>query len=148
MWCLAADTHLKLMDSAVCGAWFLTGGVFECDFAHRQYVAVLSMLYKGSNRLCISHPQHATSLLKIAHRGSTAGKCMYPACFDISSCSAASSVQCEQSQWEVVWCGCIRVEQGCCAGPHRVIQRTPLLVEYKAPCIQRQKFERNCICQN
>ena len=35
VWCSAADTHLKLLDSAVGGARFLTGGVFECDIAHR-----------------------------------------------------------------------------------------------------------------
>ena len=34
--CLAADTHLKLLDRAGSGAQFLTGGVFECDIAHRQ----------------------------------------------------------------------------------------------------------------
>ena len=33
VWCSAADTHLKLLDRAVSGAWFLTGGVFECDIA-------------------------------------------------------------------------------------------------------------------
>ena len=26
VWCSAADTHLKLLDRAVSGAWFLTGG--------------------------------------------------------------------------------------------------------------------------
>ena len=41
MWCSAADTHLKLRDSAVSGVRFLTGGVFECDLAHRRSVAVL-----------------------------------------------------------------------------------------------------------
>ena len=44
--CSAADTHLKLQDRAVSGAWFLTGGVFECDIAHRRSVGVLCMLYK------------------------------------------------------------------------------------------------------
>ena len=38
VWCPAADTHLKLLDRAVSGARFLTGGVFE--------FAVLCMLYK------------------------------------------------------------------------------------------------------
>ena len=37
--CSAADTHLKLLDRAVIGARFLTGGVFECDIAHRRSVA-------------------------------------------------------------------------------------------------------------
>ena len=44
--CSAADTHLKLLDRAVSGARFLTGGVFECDIAHRRFVAVLCILYK------------------------------------------------------------------------------------------------------
>ena len=46
VWCSAADTHLKLLDRAVSGARFLTGGVFECDIAHRRSEAVLCMLYK------------------------------------------------------------------------------------------------------
>ena len=46
VWCSAADTHLKLLDRAVSGARFLTGGVFECDISHRKSVAVLSILYK------------------------------------------------------------------------------------------------------
>ena len=43
-WCSAADTHL--LDRAVSGARFLTGGVFECNIFHRRSVAVLGMLYK------------------------------------------------------------------------------------------------------
>ena len=46
VWCLAADTHLKLLDRIVSDAQFLTGGVFECDIAHRRSVAILCMLYK------------------------------------------------------------------------------------------------------
>ena len=46
VWCSAADTHLKLLARAVSGARFLTGGVFECDIAHRQSLAVLCMLRK------------------------------------------------------------------------------------------------------
>ena len=46
VWCSAADTHLTLLDRAVSGARFLTGGVFECDISHRRSVAVLCMLYK------------------------------------------------------------------------------------------------------
>ena len=46
VWCSAADTHLRLLDRVVSGASFLTGGVFDCDFAHRRSVAVLCMLYK------------------------------------------------------------------------------------------------------
>ena len=45
-WCSATDTHLKLLDRAVSGARFLTGGVFECDIAHRRSVALLCILYK------------------------------------------------------------------------------------------------------
>ena len=44
--CSAADTHLKLLNRVVSGARFMTGGVFECDIAHCQSVAVLCMLYK------------------------------------------------------------------------------------------------------
>ena len=46
VWCSAADTHLKLLDRAVSGSRFLTGGVFECDIAHRRSVGILCMLYK------------------------------------------------------------------------------------------------------
>ena len=46
VWCSAADTNLKLLDRAVSGARFLTGGVFECDISHRRSVAVLCMLHK------------------------------------------------------------------------------------------------------
>ena len=46
VWCSAADTRLKLLYCAVSGARFLTGGVLECDIAHRRSVAVLCMLYK------------------------------------------------------------------------------------------------------
>ena len=52
VWCSAADTHLKLLDRAVCGARFLTGGVFDCDISHRRSVAVLCMLYKIRCNLC------------------------------------------------------------------------------------------------
>ena len=31
VWCSAANIHLKLLDRAVGGARFLTGGMFECD---------------------------------------------------------------------------------------------------------------------
>ena len=41
VWCSAADTHLKLLDRAVSGARFITGGVFECAISHRRSVAVL-----------------------------------------------------------------------------------------------------------
>ena len=38
--------NLKLLDRAVSGARFLTGGVIECDIARRRSVAVLCMFYK------------------------------------------------------------------------------------------------------
>ena len=44
VWCSAAGALLKLLDRAVSGARFLTGGVFECDISHRRSVAVLCML--------------------------------------------------------------------------------------------------------
>ena len=46
VWCSAADAHLRLLDRVVSGVSFLTGGVFECDLAHRRSVAVLCMLYE------------------------------------------------------------------------------------------------------
>ena len=46
VWCLAADTHLKLLDRVVSGACFLAGGVLNCNLSHRRSVAVLCMLYK------------------------------------------------------------------------------------------------------
>ena len=46
VWRSAANTNLKLLDRAVSGAQFLTGGVFECDISHRRSMAVLCMLYK------------------------------------------------------------------------------------------------------
>ena len=46
VWCSAADAHLKLLDRVVSGAYFLAGGVLNCDLSHRRSVAVLCMLYK------------------------------------------------------------------------------------------------------
>ena len=34
VWCVAADSHLKLLDRVVRGAVVLAGGVLECDLAH------------------------------------------------------------------------------------------------------------------
>ena len=56
VWCSAADTHLKLLDRAVSGVQFLTGGVFKCDIAHHRSVAVLCMLYKITKSRC--NPVH------------------------------------------------------------------------------------------
>ena len=46
VWCSAADTHLKLMDSVVSGACILAGGMLNCNLSNRRSVAVLCMLYK------------------------------------------------------------------------------------------------------
>ena len=46
VWCSAVDAHLKLLDLVVSVARFLTGAVFECDIAHRLFMAVLCMLHK------------------------------------------------------------------------------------------------------
>ena len=53
VWCLAADTHLRLLDRVVSGTSFLTGRMFACDLAHRRSVAVLCILYK------IRSPMHS-----------------------------------------------------------------------------------------
>ena len=46
VWCSAADTHIKLLDSVVMWClFFLTGCVFQCNISHRRSVAVLCMLY-------------------------------------------------------------------------------------------------------
>ena len=52
----SADKHLKLLDHVVSGASFLTGGVFEWDLAHCQYLTILHMLYKI--RCNSMHPLH------------------------------------------------------------------------------------------
>ena len=41
VWCSAADTQIKLLYRAASGTRFPTGGVFECDIAHRRSVSVL-----------------------------------------------------------------------------------------------------------
>ena len=46
VWCSAADWGLKLLDGAVSGTRFLTGGVFDRDIAHRRSVVLLCMQYK------------------------------------------------------------------------------------------------------
>ena len=77
MCCSAADTHLKLLDRAVRGARCLTGGVFECDIAHRRSVAVLCKQY--NIRCSLMHllndvlsdpyvPVRVTSGVLVAHR--------------------------------------------------------------------------------
>ena len=40
VWYSAADTHLKLLDRVISGVRILTGGVFECNIAHRRSLAV------------------------------------------------------------------------------------------------------------
>ena len=71
---LGFDTQLKLLGSVVSGISFLTGGVFECDIAHRRPVAVLCMLYKircnpmhpvyGAQN-CESHWLHIGTLMRL-----------------------------------------------------------------------------------
>ena len=46
MWCSAADSHLKLLDSVVRSAGFLAGDVLEYNLSHRRSVAELCMLFK------------------------------------------------------------------------------------------------------
>ena len=72
VWCSAANTHIKLVDRVVSGASFLTGGVFECDLAHRHsmaMMAVLCMLYKiRCNPL---HPLYGALPMLVRVTGST-----------------------------------------------------------------------------
>ena len=56
VWCLAANTHRKLLYRAASGALFLTGGVVECGIAYRRSVGLLCMLYKI--RCNPMHPLH------------------------------------------------------------------------------------------
>ena len=44
--CGARLPILKLLDRVVRGASLLTGGMFECDLAHRRSVTVLCILHK------------------------------------------------------------------------------------------------------
>ena len=68
----AADAHLKLPDRAVSAARLLTGGVLECDIAHRRSVAVLCMLYKircnPVHPLNGARPEPYVPVRVIAHR--------------------------------------------------------------------------------
>ena len=54
VWCSAADTHLKLLDSVVSGNCFLAGSVLNCNLSHRRSVEVLCMLNKI--RCNLMHP--------------------------------------------------------------------------------------------
>ena len=56
VWCSAADSHLKLLHRVVRSAGFLTGGVLECNLAHRRSVAVLCAFFKIK-----SNPMHPLS---------------------------------------------------------------------------------------
>ena len=53
VWCSAADSHLKLLDSVVRSAWFLVVGVLESNLDHRRSVAVLCMLSRLRVTQCI-----------------------------------------------------------------------------------------------
>ena len=66
-----ADTHPKLLDLLVSGASFLTGGVFECDLAHRLSMSGLCMLYKiGCDPM---HPLYYALSVPYVHRPVCAG---------------------------------------------------------------------------
>ena len=56
VWCLAADSHLKLLDRVVRSAGFLAGVVLECNLAHCRSVVELCMLFKIK-----SNPMHPLS---------------------------------------------------------------------------------------
>ena len=56
VWCSAADSHLKLLGRVVRSAGFLTGGVLDCNLAHRRSVAELCMLFMNK-----SNPMHPLS---------------------------------------------------------------------------------------
>ena len=61
VWCLAADSHLKLLDRVVRSAGFLACDVLDCNLAHRRSVAELCMLFKiKSNTM---YPLSGTLLL-------------------------------------------------------------------------------------
>ena len=91
VWCLTANTHLKLLDRVVSGAWFLTGGVFECGIAHRRSMAILRMLYKI--RCNPVHPLHGALpglyvLVRVACSALVANRFTYtlPCCRNSQSC--------------------------------------------------------------
>ena len=62
VWCLAADTHIWLLDCVVSGASFLAGIVPGCNIFHRRSVQVLCMLCKirsnPMHQLCDALPIH------------------------------------------------------------------------------------------
>ena len=68
VWCFADDTHSRLLNREVSGARFLTGGVFECDIAHRRSVAVLCKvcmlytLYGRIGKVVALHAEDAKSI--------------------------------------------------------------------------------------
>ena len=75
VWCSAADTHLRLVDRVGSAASLLTGGVFECDLAHRRSMAVLCMLYRiRSNPM---HPLYGALPVLVTHRAVIAHRCTY-----------------------------------------------------------------------
>ena len=115
VWCSAADPQLKLMDRAVSGTRFLPGGVFECDIAHRRYVAVLCMLYKIRCTRCtllmmlyLDHgpyvPVRVTRGALVAHRYTYAPPCAElrstAALFFPSRCSTGTILL---TQYSMVW---------------------------------------------
>ena len=105
-------THLRLLDRVVSGASFLTGGVFECDLAHRRSMAVLCMLYKIRcnpmhplyGALPVPYvPMRVTRAAVIAHRYTYAPPRCKTSQYDFYS---LVSVSVERSKWPLVrWCG-------------------------------------------
>ena len=81
---LAADTHLNLLDRAVSGARFLTGGVFERDIAHRRSVAVLCMLYKIR-----CNPMHPLIMMRYLDLSASAGYTRCPICTSVYLCGTS-----------------------------------------------------------
>ena len=84
LWCSVADTHLKLLDHVISCVSFFTGGVFECDRAHRRSVVELWMLHKIS-----CNPMHP---LYGAPRAVCAGACNTLSCNRTSVHFCASSL--------------------------------------------------------
>ena len=72
VWCSAANTHFKLLDRAVSGVRFLTGGVFKCDIAHRRSCVtrctLLMVLYLDRMCRCGLHAVLWSHIGTLRHR--------------------------------------------------------------------------------
>ena len=58
VWCLAADTHLKLLDRVVNGACFLAGGVLDCGPFTSSICG--SIMYAVQDQMYPMHPLYGT----------------------------------------------------------------------------------------